>query len=94
MQKFLVAFCSKRGMVNSIVAVAVAKALIENSSDESLKVLDLSNSSWAKGFFVTMCFIQRSCTTARLEIPEGAQKEAELIIYHDISSLVEIYSIP
>ena len=32
-------------MVNTIVAVAVAKGLIEKSSDESLKVLDLEKKS-------------------------------------------------
>ena len=80
-------------MVNTIVAVAVAKALIEKSSDESLKVLDLDNSSWAK-VFVRTGFAKRVCTTARPEIPEGAQKEAELMFHHEITSLVERYSIP
>ena len=39
MQKFLVALHSKEGVVNTIVAVVVAKALIKKSSDELLKVL-------------------------------------------------------
>ena len=43
MQKFLVALRSKEGVVNTITAVALVKALIEKSSDESLKVLDLDN---------------------------------------------------
>ena len=42
-QKFLVALRSKEGVVNTITAVALVKALIEKSSDESLKVLDLDN---------------------------------------------------
>ena len=71
-QTFLVALRSKGGVVNTIVAVAVAKALIEKSSDESLKVLDLDNSSWEKSLFVRMGFVKRACTTARAEIPEGA----------------------
>ena len=37
-----------------------------------------------------MSFVKR----ARPEIPEGAKKEAQLIFHHEITSLVEKYSIP
>ena len=40
---FLPALRSKDGLMNNVAAVAVAKALIAKSSDESLKVLDLDN---------------------------------------------------
>jgi len=93
-QKFLGALRSKGGVVNTVVAVAVAKALIGKSSDESLKVLDLDNSSWAESLFVRIGFVKRACTTARPEIPEGARKEAEIIYHHEITSLVENYLIP
>jgi hypothetical protein len=92
-QKFLGALRSKGGVVNTVVA-AVAKALIGKSSDESLKVLDLDNSSWAESLFVRMGFVKRACTTARPEIPEGARKESEIIYHHEITSLVENYLIP
>ena len=58
MQKLLVASRSKVGVVNTIVAVAVVKALIGKSSDESLKFLDLDNSSWAENLFVGMGFFK------------------------------------
>ena len=58
MQKLLVAPRSKVGVVNTIVAVAVVKALIGKSSDESLKFLDLDNSSWAESLFVRMGFFK------------------------------------
>ena len=45
MHTVLVALCLKGGVVNTIAVVAVAKALIETSSNESLKVIDLDNSS-------------------------------------------------
>ena len=93
MQKFLVALRSKGGVVNTTVAVAVAKALTEKSLDESLKVLDLDNSSWAKNLFLRMGFVKRASTTAQPEISKSAQKKAELIFYHEIS-LVERFSIP
>ena len=56
-QKFLMALRSKGGVVSTIVAVTVAKVLIEKSSDEWLKVLDLDNSYWAKSLFVRMGFV-------------------------------------
>ena len=67
---------------------------IEKSSDESLKVIDLDRSSWEKSLFARMGFVKRACTTARPEIAEGAKKEAHLIFHHEITSLVEKYSIP
>ena len=76
MQKFLVALPSKGGVVNAIATVTVAKTLIEKSSDESLKVLHLDNSSWGESLFVRMGFIKRTCITTRPEIPGGARKEA------------------
>ena len=39
-----------------------------------------------------MGFVKRSCTTARPETPEGSHKEAELIFYHEIVSMVDKYS--
>ena len=80
-QKFLMALHSKGGVVSTVVAVTVAKTLNKKSSDEWLKVLDLDNSYWAKSIFVRMSFVKRDYTTAQPEIPEGAQKEAELIFH-------------
>ena len=45
--------------------------------------------SCAKSLFVRMGFVKRACTTARPDIPEGAKKEAELIVRK-----VEDYPIP
>ena len=36
----------KRGVVNSVVAIAVAQALIKKSADEHLKCIDLISSTW------------------------------------------------
>ena len=93
-QKLLVALRSKGGVVNTIVVVTLAKALMEKSSDASLKVLDLDNSSLAKSLFVIMDFVKRACTTSRPEIPEGALKEADLIFHHETINVVERHSIP
>ena len=41
-----------------------------------------------------MHFVRRTATTSKVEIPEGAKKEAELTFLHRIVSTVEKYKIP
>ena len=41
-----------------------------------------------------MGFVRRRGTTAKLEIPDGAFKEAQLLFTHDIVSKVDKYNIP
>ena len=84
----------KGGVVNTVIANATAKALIDKSADEHLKVLDLESSFWAKSLFQRMGFVKRVATTSRPEIPTGARKEAELIFHHEIVSKIENYHIP
>ena len=50
MRKFEI-FRRKGGVINSVVAIATAKALITKSDLEQVKALDLENSSWTKGIF-------------------------------------------
>ena len=80
-------------MVNTTVAVAVAKALIGKCSNESLKVLDFDNSSWAENLSYRIGFVKGTCITARPGISKGDRKEAELIFHQEITNLVERYSI-
>ena len=93
-KNFLHVLRRKGGVVNTVVAVATAKALIARSSDEHLKSLDLDSSFWAKSLFRRMGFTKRACTTSKPEIPELAKKEAQLIFQHQIADLVERHSIP
>ena len=76
------------------MAIATAKALIERSDEQHLKVLDLELSSWAKSLFQRMGFVNRACTTSKPEVPELAKKEAGLILQHQIVDLIEKYQIP
>ena len=41
-----------------------------------------------------MGFVRRRATTSKLEIPEGALKEAKLLFHHDIVSTVDKFNIP
>ena len=76
------------------MAIATAKALIERSKDEHLKLIDLESCYWAKSLFRRMGFVKRASTTSRPEIPYGARKEVELIFHHDIAYKVEKFQIP
>ena len=41
-----------------------------------------------------MGFVKRACSTGKVEIPEGAREEAELLFHHEIVSYIEKYQIP
>ena len=93
-QKFLLALRSKGGMVSSTIAVASAKALIARNPQLNLNHIDLDSSSWAQSLFRRMGFKRRLRTTGKVEIPEGARKETELLFLYNIVSVVERYEIP
>ena len=93
-KNFLFAIKKKGGVVNTVVVIATAKALIEKSDEEYLSNIDFVKSSWAKSLFRCMGFVKRAATTTRPEITEGARKEAELIFHHEIVSKVEKHKIP
>ena len=76
-KNFLLALRRKGGVVNTVVAIAAAKALIQKSNEDHLKVIELEKSSWAKSLFQRMGFTERAVTTGRPEIPEGTRKEAD-----------------
>ena len=50
-QKFLLALQSRGGLITSVIAVSVAKALIARNSYFMLDHFDLDSSSWAKRLF-------------------------------------------
>ena len=93
-KNFLIALCKKGGVVNKVVAIATARALISRSDDQCLKSIDLENTSWARSLFNRMGFVKRSATTSKPEIPELAVKEAKLTYQHQISKIIEDHSIP
>ena len=84
----------KGGVVNTVVAVTTAKALIARSSVEHMKLIDLESTTWAKSLFKRMGFCKRAATTSKPEIPELAKREAKLLLQHQVANLVEKYVIP
>ena len=54
----------------------------------------MDSSHWAQSLFQRMDFKKRMRTTGKVEILEGARKEAELLYLHNIVTIVEKYEIP
>ena len=56
--KYLHTIRKKGGIVNTVVAIAIAQALIVISEDKNLKVPDLEKTSWTKSLFHRMGFVK------------------------------------
>ena len=93
-QKFLLALRSRGGLITSVVVVSVSKALIARNPHLMLDHIDLDSSSCEKNLFRRMGFKKRMKTTGKIEIPNGAKKDAQLLYLHDIVSLVDNHKIP
>ena len=93
-QRFLEPLRKKGGVVNAVVAKSVAKALVKRSGKKDLEVLDLDGRWWIQSLFRRMGFVRRAATTSKVEIPERAKKEAEMVYLYKIVSMVEKYQIP
>ena len=92
-QNYLKATRYKGGVVNSLVAIATAKALLKRYprlEKENLKI----ERSWVQSLFRRMGFAHCIKTTGRVHIPVGSQKEAELKLLHQIVHQVEKYQFP
>ena len=90
---FLIALRHRGGVINSTIAIAAAKGLIQSSSDPDLKRIKI-NTSWTENLFRRMGFVRRMATTAKIPIPDNAHKETELVFMHKIVQKDEKHNIP
>ena len=89
----MIALRHRGGVVNSTIAIAAAKGLIQSSSDPDLKRIKI-NTTWAQNLLRRMGFVRRMATTAKIPIPDKARKEIELVFMHKIVQKVEKHNIP
>ena len=89
----MIALRHRSAVVNSTIAIAAAKGLIQSSSDPDLKRIKI-NASWAQSLFRQMGFVRRVTTMAKIPIPNKAHKEIELVFIHKIVQKVEKHNIP
>ena len=92
-QKLLLALRSRGGLITSVIAAYVAKALKARNPHLMLDHIDLDSSSGAKCLFRRMGFKKCMKTAGKIEIPDRAKKEAQLLYLHDIVSLVDDHNI-
>ena len=92
-QRFLLSLRRTGGLVSSAIAISAAKASIARNPQCNLSHIDLDSSRWAQSLFWRMGFKMRMRTTGKVEIPEGARKEAELLYLHNIVTIVKKYEI-
>lgn len=92
-QNYLKATRHKEGVVNSLVAIATAKALLKRYPQPEREDFKIGRSR-AQSLFRRMGFVRRMKTTGKVHISVGAQREAELNILHQIVNQVEEYKIP
>ena len=50
-QRFLLAVRKKSGVVNAVVVISVAKALVKRSGKRELEVIDLDSRWWIQSLF-------------------------------------------
>ena len=74
----------QKGVVNTAVANAVAKALITESNYASLKAIAIDSSFWAKTLFKRIGFVKQASNTGRVEILDDARKETTLPFHYEI----------
>ena len=72
-QRYLRAYRSRGGPVNSLIAVSIAKVLIARNPQLKFDHINLDLSYWAKSLFQRMGFTRRMKTTGKVEIPEGVK---------------------
>ena len=56
--------------------------------------VDVNGKWWIQSLFHRKGFVKRAATTSKVQIPEGTDKEAELVYLHTIVSTIEKYQIP
>ena len=92
-RKFIFALYTKGGHVSRSIVATTAKVLLSRTQDESLKTLAVTN-VWGKSFLKRMRFRRQAATTAKVEIPESAKKEAGLLYHYRVTTIVEKYKTP
>ena len=87
-QKYIIASSNCSNVISRSIATSTATALISRNPGY-VGQIDLESSSWTQNLFRRMGFVRRRGTTAKLETPDGAFKEAQMLFTHDIVSKVD-----
>ena len=73
-QSYIKAVSSRSALVNSSLAIAAGKALIQKYPN-AVGNIDIDSSSWAKSLFKRMGYVRRMKTSSKVKIPDGARRD-------------------
>ena len=92
-QSYIKAVSSRGALVNSSLAIAAGKALIQKYPN-SVGNIDINSSSWTKSLFKRMGYVRRMNTSSKVKIPDGARCEIEFLFHHEIIPTIKKHNIP
>ena len=86
------ALYAKSGYMSRAIVTTTAQVLINRCEDQSLKNIVVTD-TWAKSFWQRSSFRRRAGTTAKVEIPESAKKEAGVQHHYRVANIAEKHHI-
>ena len=92
-RKFLKALFKKGGNISYGIVSTTANVLLSRSEDLSLKNIK-TTPMWGRSIVQRVGFRRRVATTGKVEVPEGARKEAGLQHHFRIVNIIEKRNIP
>ena len=91
-RKFLIALFKKGGHISYGITSTTANVLLSRSEDLSLKNIK-TTPMWRRSILQRLGFRRRIATTGKVEVPEGARKEAGLQHHFRIVNIIEKHNI-
>ena len=90
-QSYIKAVSSRGALVS--LAIAAGKALIHKYPNV-VGNINIVSSSWTKSLFESMGYVRRMKTSSKIKIPDGARRETEFLVHHEIVIMIEKHNIP
>ena len=87
-QSYIQAVNSRGTLVNSSLAIAVCKALIQKCL-HAVGNIDIDSSSWTKSLFKRMGYVHLMKTSSKVKILDDARCEIEFLSHHEIVTTIE-----
>ena len=91
-RRFLMALFKKDGHISYGIGSTTANVLLSRSEDLSLKNIK-ATPMWGRSILQRLGFRSRVVTTGKVEVPEGARKEAGLQHHFRIVNIIEKHNI-
>ena len=92
-QKFFMALFKKGGHISYRISSTTANVLLSISEDLSLENIK-TKPMWGRNILQRLGFQRRVATARKVEVPEGARKEAGLQHHFRIVNIIEKHNIP